>query len=195
MFLHRCATEFAAPSCAAFSLVSKVNIDPVCAADAVLHFVNMNAKFKPSSTRFGASTGEEIDKILEERNAANTNRSTKTAMSCLYEYIAVKGLPKLEHTPDLDLPELLESFYANARTKKGEIYHTQTMKSMRSNLNRWFKEKRAINIIDDVQFTRANLIFKGMKVQAKKAGKGYRRSTPTIAPDDMRLHSISMLTS
>ena len=58
---------------------------------------------------------------------------------------------------------------------------------MRSNLNRWFQEKRGINIITDTKFVKANMMFKGMLVKAKKAGKGIRKSTIPISDPDLRI--------
>ena len=47
-------------------------------------------------------------------------------------------------------------------------------------LNRYFKEKRRINIITETAFVKANLMFKAVQVQAKKDGKGVHRSKPLI---------------
>ena len=61
----------------------------------------------------------------------------------------------------------------------------QTLKDLRSNLNRWFKDKRDIDIVEDVRFTKANNVFKGAKVRAKKSGKGVTKSTLAIGEEDM----------
>ena len=145
----------------------------------------MNTNFKVQLGCFGTSNEEVKAKILEERNAANTNKTTRTAMRCLHNYIQEKVRKTLEETNDLELPELLESFYADARKRDGKIYGTQTMKSMHSNLNRWFKEHRNIDIIEDVCFNRSNLMLEGMKVKAKKEGSRQHRSTPLITTDDL----------
>ena len=63
-------------------------------------------------------------------------------------------------------------FYADVHTKDKQLYNTSSMKSMRSNLNRRFKEKCKIDIISDHRFFDANSMFKGMQVKAKKEGKG-----------------------
>ena len=141
--------------------------------------------FKVKTGRFGTTNQDEMEKILEERNSNATNKSTKIALNTLKAYIAEKKMTPLDETADQDLPQLLKQFYTDARTKDGELYHVQTMKSMRSNLNRWFKEKRNVNIVDDLAFNSSNLIFQGVKVRSKKAGKGVRRSTPTITDEDM----------
>ena len=134
-------------------------------------------KFKVYSGCFGASTDEEKSKILEERNRPGTNCSTKSSMRILQDYMEAKSMPPLDNTLNDAIPKLLEDFYADVRTQKGELYHVQTMKSMRSNLNRWFKENRDLDIIEEIRFTKANMMFKGAKVTSKKAGKGVRNST------------------
>ena len=87
--------------------------------------------------------------------------------------------------PVEQLPKLLEEFYCNACTKNNEYYNTTTMKSLRSNLNRWFKQNRNINIVTNEKFTEANNMFTGMLVKAKKMGKGIRKSTPVILDEDL----------
>ena len=116
----------------------------------------------------------------------DTVKSTKMAMTALTDYIAAKGLKTLNDHTDDKLPGLLNNFYCDARTQKGELYHVSTLKPMRSNMNRWFKENRNIDIIEDVRFTRSNMMFKGSKVRSKKAGKGTRKSTLAICEEDMK---------
>ena len=144
------------------------------------------AKFKVRTGRFGSTTDEEKQKIKEERTAKNTNRATKSSVACLMEYIAEKEIQfELKDIPLDDLPKILEDFYCNARTKNNDYYNNTSFKSLRSNLNRWFKENRNINIVTNERFTSANNMFQGMMVKAKKQGKGYRRSTPVISDEDL----------
>ena len=56
--------------------------------------------------------------------------------------------------------------------KNSELYNTTSMKSIRSNINCWFKEKRKIDIISDACFVQSNSMFKAMQVHAKKEGRG-----------------------
>ena len=146
----------------------------------------ITGKFKPSTGRFGSSSKEVKQKLLEDADTKNTKKSTKSAIATLNAFIAKKGLQKLENTPDLELPSLLEDFYVAACTKKNELYNTQTLKTIRSSLNRHFKIHRKIDIIEDREFQGANQIFKSVQVTAKKSGKGVRRSTPVISDEDMK---------
>ena len=136
---------------------------------------------KPKKKRF-ASTKEQLK---EDRNAKNTNRATILSLAIPKDYIKENDLKPIEEVADLDLPELFENFYCNARTKESELYKTGSFKSLRSNLNRYFKEKRGINICTDAAFTNANIMFKSIQVKAKKSGKGSRHSTPVIDDTDL----------
>lgn len=91
-------------------------------------------------------------------------------------------MPKIEDIADDGLPELLGSFYMNARTVKRELYSVQSQKCMRASLNKYFKETRNIAIIKDPRFIQANSVFDGVKVQAKKEGK----ATKLIIDSDMK---------
>ena len=109
--------------------------------------------------RFAVTSSSEKEKIREERNAKNTNRATSSSIAILQEYIAENTLTPLDEVPNCELPQLLENFYADACTKKNfDRYKTGSFKSIRSNMNRYFKEKRGINICADSAFNNANLM-------------------------------------
>ena len=146
----------------------------------------MNATFKPVTGRFGSSNDDVKKELLEQANAKNTNKATKVALRCLNEYLMDKNLGSLDQIADDDLPEILENFYVAARSKKNEVYHTQTMKGIRAALNRHLKMHRKIDIIDDPRFKSANLIFKGVQKRAKRVGKGVRKSTTVISDADLQ---------
>ena len=76
------------------------------------------------------------------------------------------------------------------RTVKGnELYNNQTSKSMRSNLNRHFKEVRNTDICTDERFKKTNEMFNAIKVGSKSTGKGVRRFTIPI--DDIYVKKIN----
>ena len=55
---------------------------------------------------FGTATEEEKKQILEEKQAKNTNKSTKSHIKLLRDYLLIKEKPVIENTADKDLPEL-----------------------------------------------------------------------------------------
>ena len=75
----------------------------------------------------------------------------------------------------------------SVRTKKtGELYQTSSFKVLREGLNRWFKRNKQIDIVSDERFMRANLVFDGVQVKAKKTGKGTVKNTPPITTEDLK---------
>ena len=107
-------------------------------------------------------------------------------MKLLLNYMNEKGLPNLDDIADENLPDLLEESYSNAHTKNSELCNTTSMKSIRSNINRWFKEKRKIDIISDACFVQSNSMFKAMQVRAKIEGRGVCKHTKFISDEDMK---------
>ena len=79
-------------------------------------------------SRFGSTSKEVKEKLLDDVNAKNTNRATKATVAVLEAYIKETGQQNLPNTPDADIPDLLEKFYVAAKTKKGETYNTQSLK-------------------------------------------------------------------
>ena len=153
-------------------------------------FINKNmnpTKFKVITGHFGSTTSEEKAKILEDKTAKNTNHATRGSVNCLQEYLKSKGIANLCHISNDELPNILENFYSDLHTKKDhDLYKSQSMKCMRSNLNRYFKSVRQLDIITDPKFVEANEMFKGMTVQAKKHGRGMQKSTIPIDDIDLK---------
>ena len=76
------------------------------------------SKFKINTGHFGSTTEEEKAKLMENRNAKNTNRATKSSLRCLMNYLIEKGRPALSEISDDKLPSLLLDFYTDMRAKK-----------------------------------------------------------------------------
>ena len=144
-------------------------------------------KFKFHAGRFGVSSKEEQDLLLQERGAKNTAKSIKSAIKIVNDYIQEKQLTPLDLMSDNELPEFFCNFYPDMRTKDNEIYGTGSMKSIRSSLNRWFQDNRSINIITDPKFTQANMMFKAVQAKTKRQGKGSTRHKIPISGEDLSL--------
>ena len=156
----------------------------------MLYFMKMDPKyFKVTTGHFGSTTKEEKAKLMEERNAKNTNKATKSAVRALISYLIEKELLALCGVSSDNLPELLLNFYTHMRAIKNELYNIQTLKCMRSNLNRYLKESRNIDICTDKRFIKTNEMFKAIKVRSKLAGKGVRGLTVPI--DDIDVKKIN----
>ncbi len=126
------------------------------------------ANFDLIPTRFPRFSAEEKQKILDERLSANTRKSTEVHMRNFAQWLEENFHPKPEEISTEELPDLLFDFYSETVRKDGGIFKVNTLKNLRSGLNRFYKEDRSIDIVNDTRFTRANEMFCGIKVQAKK---------------------------
>ena len=135
---------------------------------------------------FVETTEEELHSLLEDSKSKNTNRSTKTSLTRFKAFLQLRKLPDVEDLDVDQLPQILTKFYTDVRTKKtGEQYQTGSFKVLRAGLNRYFKLNKGIDIVSDEKFMRANMVFDGVQVKAKKQGKGVTRSTHHISPEDL----------
>ena len=67
----------------------------------------MDSKVRMAS-RFGSSTQQEIEKLLENKYSENTKRSTKVAKELFYEYLKEKNIQ--EPHDKKELAQVLKSF-------------------------------------------------------------------------------------
>ena len=67
------------------------------------------------ASRFASSTQQEIEKLLEDKDSENTERSTKVAKELFYEYLKEKNIQ--EPHDKKELAQVLKSFYVEARKK------------------------------------------------------------------------------
>ena len=92
---------------------------------------------EPANSRFAQSTDEDLERLLSEKDAANTKRSTKAAVQCLVQYlVAINKATDLGSYNVDDLASLLGAFYADARKKDGSKYKLSALKTMRFGLAR-----------------------------------------------------------
>ncbi len=69
----------------------------------------------------------------------------------------------------VDLNDILNAFYANARKSDGTMYKKNSLVGHRHGIARYFKEKYQINIIDDKTYQQANTTFQSALVELKKS--------------------------
>ena len=83
------------------------------------------------------------------------------------------------------LNQQLDSFYANARTKKGEFDKT-SFSSIRFGIARHLKMESDVDIIDDQRFRTSNMTYKAALVELKRIRKGSVDHHPEITPQDLK---------
>ena len=71
-----------------------------------------------------------------------------------------------------ELNSHLTSFYAAARKEDCELCKLNSMRSLRFSIHRHFLSAQKINIIDDAEFSSANILFYNMLNLIKTNGKG-----------------------
>lgn len=136
-------------------------------------------------SRFGNTNEEEQEQLMDERVKKNTQRATKNAMKTLSDYLLEKNLKTFDELTNDELPQILLKFYSDLRKVDGGEYKLQTLKCLRAGINRFTKEKRNLDITNDLKFTRTNEMFKAVSVKARKEGRGSTKSYPPIEPDDL----------
>ena len=162
--------------------------------------------FEAKLSRFKRTTEQEKLEIFEGRKPANTNRATRTWLTCFNEYLVEKQLlPEAQLSND-ELPAILTDFYVDLKKKNvkkiahklgdsgkvipqnnsdSEDYKNTSLKCIRAALNRHFKATRNIDIITNEKFIQCNEMFQGVTKKGKREGRGEVESKPPIEPEDM----------
>ena len=136
---------------------------------------------------------EERNQILYNAIPENTHNATKSALKHLNEYIKQKngGLQlTLDDISTSELPQILFEFYTDARYKssadgKLEKYKNTTLNSIRAGIKLHLKDTCGIDIIKDENFVKSNQMFKAVKKENKKDGRGKIDHKLPITPADM----------
>ncbi|KAL9981815.1 hypothetical protein ACROYT_G010570 [Oculina patagonica] len=125
-----------------------------------------------SKSRFATLSEEDLNLLLDDKDAKSTKRATKSALKVFHQYLKEKKADEPQ-TKDT-LANLLKLFYAEARKADGTSYSKSTLNSLRFGLNRHFKATRGFDIINDSEFTDANKVFGAKCVDLKYPGTGAR---------------------
>ena len=137
-----------------------------------------NSEKQLKQGNFVDTNEQDIELLLEGSKAKNTNRSTQSSLTRFREFLQHSKLPDLDDLNIDKLPKILTNFYMSVHTNKTrDLYQTLSFKVLRACLNHWFKRNKEIDIVSDERFMRANLVFDGVQVKAKKSGKGTVRNT------------------
>lgn len=142
-----------------------------------------------TSNRFANVSHDEINDMLKKKRTKNTHSSTKVAANVLKKYCEETGKGiDFENYSSFELNNILMNFYVAARTEKGEHYKINSMRGIRSGLQRYFMEE--INPIFDIilsaDFTEANICFENVLKHIRSLGKGETSHYPEIEPEDLQ---------
>ena len=137
-----------------------------------------------AESRFATLTKEDLDLLLDDKDAKSTKRATKSALKVFHQYLKEKkaGEPQTKET----LANVLKLFYAEARKTDGTSYSKSTLNSLRFGLNRHFKATRGFDIINDSEFTDANKVFGAKCVDLKRQGLAKVEHKPPMCEEDLK---------
>ena len=135
--------------------------------------------------RFKERSEAEIKELLDNKDKKNTQRATNGALRHFNAFLESKQLPKIEGINDAaELASILEDFYIALKPIKENDYSAQSIKCIRSAINRYTRKEKGIDICHDPRFTKANERFASVLVESKKKGKGVKIPTTPISTVD-----------
>ena len=128
-----------------------------------------------------------FERILHERNAKNTHKSTLFSWNCLQSYLKEKGNnTDISLLTSAKLDEHLTRFYIELRKQDGSQYTKGAYTIIRHGLQRKIKELRGIDIMNNAEFTRSENAFSAQCVQLKKKGLAKVDHKPPISQEDLK---------
>ncbi|KAL6108606.1 kctd1 [Pungitius sinensis] len=146
---------------------------------------------------FGSGSGG-LESHLEghlqrsERNklSENTRLATRYAVRIFREYLSEKSQRVDFETLEKEaLCTVLRSFYAEARSKSGQLYSKSSLISIRSSLNRYLNEPpycRTLDLTKDPELRSANLTLAAVIRRLEEQGAGPVVQKQAITRSDLR---------
>ncbi|XP_075997668.1 uncharacterized protein LOC142991420 [Genypterus blacodes] len=132
----------------------------------------------------------EVQRTDRNRLSENTRLATRYAVRIFREYLSDKA-----HSPDFEtldkeaLCAMLRSFYAEARSKSGQLYSKSSLISIRSSLNRFLNEPpycRTLDLTKDPELRSANLTLAAVIRRLEEQGAGPVVQKQAITRADLR---------
>ena len=138
--------------------------------------------------RFASLTEDQLNSIIEESDAKNTKRSTKTAITIFRNYLSSKGLNiDFENFTSTDLDKILTKFYAEIRQENGDFYKKSTLITIRHGINRYLQKANTnVDIINGVDFVKSKQMFSAVCKDLKRKGNGGGKHYPIIEESDLK---------
>lgn len=150
----------------------------------MFHKAGSFAIMEMTAARFASVSEAELNLLLENKDAKNTKRATKSSLKIFHEYLREKSLEEPQDKRSLAV--VLKSFYAEARKSDGTSYSKGSLNCLRFGLNRHFKAVQGTDIINDSGFTEANGVFLAKCVDLKRQGLAKVEHKPAILEHDIR---------
>lgn len=118
---------------------------------------------------FADISEEQLQVIVDNKDAKKTKRSTSQAVKLFREYLQETSLASdFELLPPPDLDNLLGKLYAEARSKTGELYKESSLNTLRHGLTRHMHSKTETDISKDTLFKGSHTVFKAVSTDLKR---------------------------
>uniref|UniRef100_A0A668A3D4 Potassium channel tetramerization domain containing 1 n=1 Tax=Myripristis murdjan TaxID=586833 RepID=A0A668A3D4_9TELE len=132
----------------------------------------------------------ELQRADRSRLSENTRLATRYAVRIFREYLSEKAqCPDFETLDKEALCVVLRSFYAEARSKSGQLYSKSSLISIRSSLNRYLNEPpycRTLDLTKDPELRSANLTLAAVIRRLEEQGAGPVVQKQAITRSDLR---------
>ncbi|KAL4630973.1 BTB/POZ domain-containing protein KCTD1 isoform X1 [Arapaima gigas] len=132
----------------------------------------------------------ELRRADRSRLSENTRLATRYAVRIFREYLSEKAQsPDFESMDKEALCAVLRSFYAEARSKSGQLYSKSSLISIRSSLNRYLNEPpycRTLDLTKDPELRSANLTLAAVIRKLEEQGAGPVVQKQAITRGDLR---------
>ncbi|KAJ8276831.1 hypothetical protein GJAV_G00068380 [Gymnothorax javanicus] len=143
---------------------------------------------------------EDANRSDRSRVSKNTRLATKYTVRIFREYLGEKSIsPDFETMDKLTLCEVLGSFYAEARSKSGQLYSKSSLIGIRSALNRHLNDPpycRNLDLSKDPELRSANLTLAAVIRKLEEQGAGPVVQKQAITRADLRkLYTSSVFNS
>lgn len=133
---------------------------------------------------------EELQRPERNQLSENTRLATRYAVRIFREYLSEKARsPDFESLNKEELCVVLRSFYAEARSKSGQLYSKSSLISIRSSLNRYLNEPpycRTLDLTKDPELRSANLALAAVIRRLEEQGAGPVVQKQAITRSDLR---------
>ena len=129
---------------------------------------------------------EEIKRLLDNKDAANTKRITKLAYNVFSSVVDVATAEKALASLDKHLAK----FYATARKKDGSKYKVGSILTFRQGLRRHYQDGMSIDIVKDDRFSYSTKVFRATVTDLRRQGLGaVKHHIPITKADMTKLYS------
>uniref|UniRef100_A0A1A8V8R9 Potassium channel tetramerisation domain containing 15b n=1 Tax=Nothobranchius furzeri TaxID=105023 RepID=A0A1A8V8R9_NOTFU len=138
----------------------------------------------------GQESSEDLYQSEPNRLSENTRLATRYAVRIFREFLSDKAQsPEFETLDKHALCAVLRSFYAEARSKSGQVYSKSSLISIRSSLNRYLNEPpycRTLDLTKDPELRSANLTLAAVIRRLEEHGAGPVVQKQAITRSDLR---------